>query len=295
LEINSLKARIKVLEDKDRGVADQSRDDAPIKGRRLDEGEEAAERVSDDTEVMATVLISTDATSILTSGRVQVVPTAAKDATATISIPTGSGMVSTASPIIPTAALIFTTAIESTPYTRRKGKEKMVESDTPKTKKLQEQLYVQVARELEEQMEREDQRMSEQIVRDAEVARIHAEEELQMMINSLDRTNETVVKYLQEDIYRSPSSKHPIIDWKVHTEGQRSYWKITRMGGSSASYQFFVDMLKHFNRKDLNQLWRLVKESLSIRLAASDKEMKLWVELKRLYEPDAEDQLRTHT
>nr|GEY31593.1 hypothetical protein [Tanacetum cinerariifolium] len=54
LEINRLKARIKLLEDKDRG------------GRRLDEGEEAAERVSDDTEEMATVLTSIDAASILT-------------------------------------------------------------------------------------------------------------------------------------------------------------------------------------------------------------------------------------
>nr|GEX86811.1 hypothetical protein [Tanacetum cinerariifolium] len=33
LEINSLKAKIKLLEDKDRGVAAQSGDDAPIKGR----------------------------------------------------------------------------------------------------------------------------------------------------------------------------------------------------------------------------------------------------------------------
>nr|GEY78116.1 hypothetical protein [Tanacetum cinerariifolium] len=101
-----------------------------------------AKRVSDDTEEMATVLTSMDTTSILTSGGVQVVPTAEEVATATID--------------------------------------------------------VQVARELEEQLAREDQRMSEQIVRDAEVARIHAEEELQMMINSLDRSNETVEKYLQE-------------------------------------------------------------------------------------------------
>nr|GFC67708.1 hypothetical protein [Tanacetum cinerariifolium] len=49
LEINRLKAIIKLLEDKDRGVTEQSGDDAPIKGRRLDEGDEAAERVSDDT------------------------------------------------------------------------------------------------------------------------------------------------------------------------------------------------------------------------------------------------------
>nr|GEW15360.1 hypothetical protein [Tanacetum cinerariifolium] len=82
VEINSLKARIKLLEDTDRGVTAQSEDDAPIKGRRLDEGEEVAKRVSDDTEEMETVLTSMDAASILTSGGVQVVPTAAEVATA---------------------------------------------------------------------------------------------------------------------------------------------------------------------------------------------------------------------
>nr|GFC58300.1 hypothetical protein [Tanacetum cinerariifolium] len=53
-------------------------DDAPIKGRSLDEGKEASERVSDDKEEMETVLTSMDAASILTSGGVQVVPTAAE-------------------------------------------------------------------------------------------------------------------------------------------------------------------------------------------------------------------------
>nr|GFB74257.1 hypothetical protein [Tanacetum cinerariifolium] len=41
---------------------------------------------------------------------------------------------------------------------------------------------------------KEDMRMNEQIVRDAEVARIHAEEELQGMIDSLDQSNETIAK-----------------------------------------------------------------------------------------------------
>nr|GEY76396.1 hypothetical protein [Tanacetum cinerariifolium] len=82
---------------------------------------------------------------------------------------------------------------------------------------------------------------------------------------------------------------------EVYTEGERSYWNIIRLGGSTASYQFFVDLLKHFDREDLNQLWALVKETLNIRLAANDKENELWVELKRLYEPDVEDQLWTHT
>nr|GEY25912.1 hypothetical protein [Tanacetum cinerariifolium] len=67
------------------------------------------------------------------------------------------------------------------------------------------------------------------------------------------------------------------------------------LGGSSTCYQFFVDLLKHLDREDLNQLWVLVKEYLSIRPALSDKEMELWVELKRLYEPNPKDQLWAQT
>nr|GFC78635.1 hypothetical protein [Tanacetum cinerariifolium] len=52
---------------------------------------------------------------------------------------------------------------------------------------------------------------------------------------------------------------------------------------------------KHLDREDLNQLWRLVKETLSNRPPSSDKEMELWVELNRMYELDKEDQLWTHT
>nr|GFD30124.1 hypothetical protein [Tanacetum cinerariifolium] len=53
---------------------------------RLDEREVAAEKVSADTEEMATVLITIDATSVLLSGGVQVVPTAAADAPANIHV-----------------------------------------------------------------------------------------------------------------------------------------------------------------------------------------------------------------
>nr|GFA65335.1 hypothetical protein [Tanacetum cinerariifolium] len=58
------------------------------------------------------------------------------------------------------------------------------------------------------QQEKEDMRMNEQIARDAEVARIHAEEELQGMIDSLDRSNETIAKYLQE--YQDFASELPL-------------------------------------------------------------------------------------
>nr|GEV92025.1 hypothetical protein [Tanacetum cinerariifolium] len=154
----------------DEGSAEPSGEDATIKGRILEIGEEAGlekstERCSNDTKELVNVLTSLDAASILTS-RVQVVSIPPATEVSTVSVPTGS------------------------------GKEKMVESDTPKKKKLQEQIDVQVAREMEEQMAREDQRRNEQIARDAEIARIYAEEELQMMIDGLDRNNEVIARHL---------------------------------------------------------------------------------------------------
>nr|GFA19176.1 retrovirus-related Pol polyprotein from transposon TNT 1-94 [Tanacetum cinerariifolium] len=105
-------------------------------------------------------------------------------------VPNGSGSIPTASTpakeqvptcsdVVPTASPVFATATVVTPYKKRKGKEVMVDSETPKNQKVQKQMDAQVSRELEERLEREDQRKVEQIARDTEIARIHAEEELQ--------------------------------------------------------------------------------------------------------------------
>nr|GEY60458.1 hypothetical protein [Tanacetum cinerariifolium] len=105
-----------------------------------------------------------------------------------------------------------------------------------------------------------------------------SEEAPEIKTSTEEFTEEKIKEMIQlvpvEDVYvQALQVKHPIIDWKVHTE----------------------DLLKQLDREDLNQLWALVKEYLSIRPATSDKEMELWVELKRMYEPDPEDQLWTLT
>nr|GEW29250.1 putative ribonuclease H-like domain-containing protein [Tanacetum cinerariifolium] len=51
------------------------------------------------------------------------------------------------------------------------------------------------------------------------------------------------------------------------------------------------DMLKDFDREDMDALWRLVKEKFSSAVPTVDKEKALWVELKRLFEPDTYDVL----
>nr|GFA67943.1 hypothetical protein [Tanacetum cinerariifolium] len=65
VEINRLKERVKLLEDRQEVAAEGFRDDAPINGRNLDGGEVAAERTSDDTDEMATVLTTIDAATVL--------------------------------------------------------------------------------------------------------------------------------------------------------------------------------------------------------------------------------------
>nr|GFD49323.1 hypothetical protein [Tanacetum cinerariifolium] len=88
-----------------------------------------------------------------------------------------------------------------------------------------------------------------------------------------DKIKEMMQLVPVEDVYvQSLQVKYPIIDWKVHSEGERTYWQIIRLGGSTASYQFFVDLLRQLHREDLNQLWALVKEYLTIRPASNDKE-----------------------
>nr|GFB91555.1 hypothetical protein [Tanacetum cinerariifolium] len=82
-EIVKLKDRVKVLEDREGVAAKQSGDDAPTKGRSINEGEVAAERISNDSEEIARVLTSMDAATVLAGG---------------IDVPTGSGFIPTVGP-----------------------------------------------------------------------------------------------------------------------------------------------------------------------------------------------------
>ncbi|GJX39745.1 hypothetical protein Tco_0253048 [Tanacetum coccineum] len=86
-------------------------------------------------------------------------------------------------------------------------------------------------------------------------------------------------------------TKYPIIDWEIYTEGTRKYWKIIRVGNHTEVHQFFDDMLKALDRDDLVMLWSLVKERFNSTEPTDDKEREIWVELKRLFEPDTDDEL----
>nr|GEZ88651.1 hypothetical protein [Tanacetum cinerariifolium] len=231
LEISGLKARVKILEDKERGRAVPAQEDAPIKGEEVG--------VERSTEI----------------GTVSVSPIAAAT---TVGVPTVN-----------------------------KGKEKVVESEVPKKRKLQEQIDTQVAKEIEEDFARENQRLNEQIARDLEIARLYTEDELKLMIGGLDRSNEVIVKHMKGLKLDQGSAK------RINTSEDVSEEDLKGMKQLVHVEEVDVKALQ-FDKEDLHQLWALIKETLSIRQAIKDKEKELWVELKRLFELDFEDQLWTH-
>ncbi|GJQ97895.1 hypothetical protein Tco_0009034 [Tanacetum coccineum] len=107
-----------------------------------------------------------------------------------------------------------------------------------------------------------------------------SEEELQKLL---------VIVPVEELVIQPLQVKYPIIDWEVYSEDTRRYWRIIRVGNHTEAYQIFADMLKKFDRDDLVKLWDLVKERFSTTEPTDDKEKELWVELKRLFEPDNDD------
>nr|GEW66223.1 hypothetical protein [Tanacetum cinerariifolium] len=255
-----------------------------------DEGREAAaERASDDTEEMAIVLTSMDAATVLASG-------AAEVSTGSGSIPIAgppAAEVPTGSDVVPTASLVFATATVVTPYKRSKGKEVMeyhqFASELPIKRRIElisdrvkyQDNYAKVYKFQSQQIKPWTKKQK----RDYYMAVIRSNlswkvkdfrgmtfEEVKAKFNSEGAKKQKTSEEFTEEA-KSPDEVPK--EKKVDTEGQRSYCKITRLGGSSASYQFFIDLLKHLDRDDLNQLWRLVKEALSNRPPTNDKEMEL--------------------
>nr|GEZ40328.1 hypothetical protein [Tanacetum cinerariifolium] len=182
--------------------------------------DKSTDKGSDSTYEMSHALGSLRAANILASRGMRLVFTTSSLSVATASTDI-SPIVATTSGSFPTAA-IFTIASVATPTTRvtrssrgvvirssslisinipsiskkDKGKRKMTELEQPSKEKVLEQSNVQLVRDLEAKFAQKDLIIREQAKRDPEIARIHAEKELKMIIAELDRSNEMVVKYL---------------------------------------------------------------------------------------------------
>nr|GEU56583.1 hypothetical protein [Tanacetum cinerariifolium] len=85
----------------------------------------------------------------------------------------------------------------------------------------------------------------------------------------IEQETEELKKHLKivsdddDDVYKDATplaSKIPIVDYKIHTERNRPYFKIIRADGNHMLFMSFSTMLKNFDREDLESLWKIVRE-----------------------------------
>ncbi|GKB21960.1 hypothetical protein Tco_0855883 [Tanacetum coccineum] len=91
--------------------------------------------------------------------------------------------------------------------------------------------------------------------------------------------------------FEALQTKYLIIDWEIYTKGTKTYWKIIIVGNHTKVHHFFDDMPKSFDKDGLVTLWSLVKEKFNSTEPTDDKERDIWVKLKRLFEPNTNDEL----
>nr|GEU49963.1 hypothetical protein [Tanacetum cinerariifolium] len=150
------------------------------------------------------------------------------------------------------------------------------------------------AQELQQQYDQKQENINWNVVaeqmQEKHVDNIRKYQSLNRKPISVAQTMKNMIVYLKNMAgYKIAHFKGMTYDQEIHSKGSRSYWKIVRVGGITKAYQSFEDMLKVFDREDLDALWRMVKEKFNTAVPTINKEKALWLELKRLFEPDADD------
>nr|GEU60373.1 hypothetical protein [Tanacetum cinerariifolium] len=110
-------------------------------------------------------------------------------------------------------------------------------------------------------------------------------EELRKCIEIVPDNGDEVLSKATPISSRSPT----IIDYKIHKEGKKTYFKIIRADGNSRVYQTFEKMFKNFNRDDLEVSWDIVKDGFKKEKPIDDMDTILFRTLKTMFEHHVED------
>nr|GEX05656.1 retrovirus-related Pol polyprotein from transposon TNT 1-94 [Tanacetum cinerariifolium] len=154
--------------------------------------------------------------------------------------------------------------------TKDKGKAIIQESEPPNKIKKKEMIQIS----LDEEIAQSDEaRIAQQNLAKVEQwddvqAQIQADEDLAQRTLKEERESLSIEKRTMKSIRKfvPMGSEGQIVDSKAGKEslkeGTRHYLKIIRVGNITEVHQFFVDMIKAFDREDLEKLWSLVKERI---------------------------------
>ncbi|GJY40894.1 hypothetical protein Tco_0428164 [Tanacetum coccineum] len=242
-------------------------------------------------------------------------------------VSTSSGGVNTASRLVSIADISSASKLDSTVGVKAKDKGKAImhESESPKKIKKRVQVQMSVDEELANKLdEREEVAAKVDQAHDIDwndpaVLRYHT---LQNRPFSVAEVRKNMCLYLKnqggykmshfngmsyEDIrpifernivpkdesldVESLATKYPIVDWETQIlANDKYYYQIKRADGSVKHYKLFSAMLYDFDRQDVLELYRLVKERFQI-ASLEGYDLLLWGDLKTLIEPNEEDEI----
>ncbi|GJT15171.1 hypothetical protein Tco_0873877, partial [Tanacetum coccineum] len=141
---------------------------------------------------------------------------------------------------------------------------------------------------VEEEIVQQDGVIAEQAVKESSrIARGRRKKSL-----AKKRVKETLSEEKEESLnIESLATKYPIVDWEIQIlANDQYYYQIKRADGSVKHYKIFSAMLYDFDRQDVLELCRLVKDRFQ---TASPKgyNLLLWGDLKTMMEPNEEDEI----
>ncbi|GJW25718.1 hypothetical protein Tco_0039529 [Tanacetum coccineum] len=91
------------------------------------------------------------------------------------------------------------------------------------------------------------------------------------------REEESSSKRASDELEQEPTKKQ-----KIHRKGRNGYYEIMRADGSAKTYLLFSQLFKEFDREDLENLWKLVKEKHGNTRPEEGYERVLWGDLNTI-------------
>nr|GEV71577.1 retrotransposon Orf1 [Tanacetum cinerariifolium] len=276
---------------------------AEIYNLDLDHSSKVLSMQEDDSEVQEVVEVVTTAKHIT-----KVVTTAASQVSAaSATIPVAKPSILAAAPTVvaayirkrkrviirdPEEELSLRTPAE-TPKVKDKGKGIMVETPKPMKKKDQIELDAEYARKLHEEINRDE--FNKDIDWDAAVDNASKRRKLSKEAQEAKdlRKRLEVVEDKDDDVFVEATplaSKVHVVDYRIVLIDNKPRFKIIRADETHQFYISFTTLLKNFDKEDLENLWRIVKDRFSTSKPTNFSDEYLLLTLKIMFEePDGQD------
>nr|GEU70706.1 putative ribonuclease H-like domain-containing protein [Tanacetum cinerariifolium] len=115
-------------------------------------------------------------------------------------------------------------------------------------------------KELEEEASKQSKRKSE-----TSEEKVAKKQKLNEEVEEL-KTHLQIVPNDEDDVYTEATPlalKVPVVDYQIHSEHNKPYYKIIRVDGTYQLFLSFISLLRNFDREDLEMLWQIIQEKFA--------------------------------